>query len=87
MPQPSASAEGSANAPIAGCRSNGIVPVGHHRRRAVGEGRENTTGDCTVKEIVRIEMRVMVSRILKKCGYPPELGEKATRTVWSGAAG
>jgi type I restriction enzyme R subunit len=37
--------------------------------------------DWTVKESVRAEMRVMVKRILRKYGYPPDKQEKATQTV------
>ena len=33
------------------------------------------------KESVRVRLRVMVKRILRKYGYPPDLQEKATRTV------
>jgi type I restriction enzyme, R subunit len=37
--------------------------------------------DWTIKESVRAQIRVMVKRILKKYGYPPDKQEKATRTV------
>jgi type I restriction enzyme R subunit len=43
--------------------------------------RENVTIDWTIKETVRAKLRVMVRRILKKYGYPPDLCEEATRTV------
>ncbi len=42
--------------------------------------RENVTIDWTIKETVRAKMRVMVRRILKKYGYPPDLCEEATKT-------
>ena len=37
--------------------------------------------DWTVKETVRAKLRVMVKRILRKYGYPPDKQEKATETV------
>lgn len=43
--------------------------------------RENVSIDWTIKETVRAKMRVLVRRILKKYGYPPDLCEEATRTV------
>lgn len=41
----------------------------------------NVTIDWTVKETVRAKLRVMVKRILRKYGYPPDKQEKATQTV------
>lgn len=38
-------------------------------------------GRNPVKENVRAKMRVMVRRILRKPGYPPDNQEKATQTV------
>jgi type I restriction enzyme R subunit len=43
--------------------------------------RNNATIDWTLKESVRAKLRVMVKRVLKKHGYPPDKQEKATRTV------
>jgi type I restriction enzyme R subunit len=43
--------------------------------------RQNVTIDWTVKETVRAKLRVMVRRILRKYGYPPDKQEKATETV------
>jgi type I restriction enzyme R subunit len=43
--------------------------------------RENITIDWTAKESVRAKLRVMVKRILRKYGYPPDKQEKATQTV------
>ncbi len=43
--------------------------------------RKNVTIDWTVRENVRAQLRVMVKRILRKYGYPPDKQEKATRTV------
>jgi type I restriction enzyme R subunit len=42
---------------------------------------ENVSIDWTVKENVRAKLRVMVRRILRKYGYPPDKQEKATQTV------
>jgi type I restriction enzyme R subunit len=43
--------------------------------------RKNVTIDWTVRENVRAQIRVMVKRILRKHGYPPDKQEKATQTV------
>ena len=43
--------------------------------------RKNVTIDWTVKESVRTNLRVLVKRILRKYGYPPDKQEKATQTV------
>ncbi len=43
--------------------------------------RKSVTIDWTVRESTRAKIRVMVRRILKKHGYPPDLREEATRTV------
>jgi type I restriction enzyme, R subunit len=43
--------------------------------------KQNVTIDWTVKETVRAQLRVMVRRILRKYGYPPDKQEKATETV------
>jgi type I restriction enzyme R subunit len=34
-----------------------------------------------VRETVRAQLRVIVNRILRKYGYPPDKQEKATQTV------
>jgi type I restriction enzyme, R subunit len=34
-----------------------------------------------VRENVRAQLRVLVKRTLRKCGYPPDKQEKATQTV------
>jgi type I restriction enzyme R subunit len=39
------------------------------------------TIDWTLRENVRAQLRVLVKRILRKYGYPPDKQEKATRTV------
>ncbi len=43
--------------------------------------RGNVTIDWTEREAVRAKLRVMVKRLLKKYGYPPDKQEKATQTV------
>jgi type I restriction enzyme R subunit len=43
--------------------------------------RKNVTIDWTVRENVRAQLRVLVKRILRKHGYPPDKQEKATLTV------
>lgn len=43
--------------------------------------RKNVTIDRTVRENVRAQLRVIVKRILRKHGYPPDKQEKATTTV------
>ena len=42
--------------------------------------------DWTLKESVQAKMRVLVKRILKKYGYPPDKQKKATETVLEQAA-
>jgi len=48
--------------------------------------RENVTIDWTLRENVRAQLRVLVKRILRKYGYPPDKQEKATETVLEQAA-
>ena len=43
--------------------------------------RNNVTIDWTLRENVRANLRVLVRRILRKHGYPPDKQEKATQTV------
>jgi type I restriction enzyme R subunit len=43
--------------------------------------RKNVTIDWTMRENVRAQLRVIVKRILRKYGYPPDKQEKATQTV------
>lgn len=50
-------------------------------RELVETVRNNVTIDWTVRETVRAKLRVMVKRILRKYGYPPDMQEKATTTV------
>jgi type I restriction enzyme R subunit len=50
-------------------------------RELVETVRNNVTIDWTVRENVRAKMRVVVKRVLRKHGYPPDKQEAATRTV------
>jgi type I restriction enzyme R subunit len=43
--------------------------------------RQNTTIDWMVKQSARAKIRVLIKRILRKFGYPPDLQEKATDLV------
>ena len=47
----------------------------------VKQVRRNVTIDWTVKQSARAKMRVMVKRILRRYGYPPDLQDAATKTV------
>lgn len=50
-------------------------------RELVETVRGNVTIDWTLRENVRAQLRVLVKRILRKHGYPPDKQEKATQTV------
>jgi len=50
-------------------------------RELVKTVRSNVTIDWTIRENVRAQLRVLVKRILRKHGYPPDRQEKATQTV------
>jgi type I restriction enzyme R subunit len=50
-------------------------------RELVETVKKNVTIDWSVRENVRAHLRVMVKRILRKHGYPPDKQEKATQTV------
>ena len=43
--------------------------------------RDSVTIDWSVKQDARAKIRVLVKRILRKYGYPPDLQEAATDTV------
>jgi type I restriction enzyme R subunit len=55
-------------------------------RELVTTVRNNVTIDWTLRENVRAQLRVLVKRILRKHGYPPDKQEKATHTVLEQAA-
>ncbi|MEZ4250572.1 MAG: type I restriction endonuclease subunit R [Polyangiales bacterium] len=50
-------------------------------RELVDTVKKNVSIDWTVKESVRAKLRVIVKRILRKHGYPPDKQEAATNTV------
>jgi len=50
-------------------------------RELVEAVRNSVTIDWTMRENVRARIRVMIKRILRKYGYPPDKQEKATLTV------
>jgi type I restriction enzyme R subunit len=43
--------------------------------------RRSVSIDWTQKESVRAKLRILVKRVLKKYGYPPDKQESATQTV------
>jgi type I restriction enzyme R subunit len=55
-------------------------------RELVEAVRKNVAIDWTLRENVRAQLRVLVKRILRKYGYPPDKQEKATQTVLEQAA-
>ena len=55
-------------------------------RELVDTMKKNVTIDWTLRENVRAQLRVIVKRILRKHGYPPNQQEKATQTVLEQAA-
>ena len=55
-------------------------------RELVETVRKNVTIDWMLRENVRAHLRVLVKRILRKHGYPPDKQEKATQTVLEQAA-
>lgn len=50
-------------------------------RELVEQVRKNVSIDWTQRESVQAKLLVIVKRILKKYGYPPDKQEKATQTV------
>ena len=55
-------------------------------RELVETVRRNASIDWTIRENVRAQMRVLVRRILREHGYPPDKQERATRRVIEQAA-
>lgn len=47
----------------------------------VTQVRKSVTIDWTVREGARAKIKVMVKRILRKHGYPPDLQDEAVKTV------
>ena len=70
-----------------------LVGIARERAETI---KKNTTIDWTIRDDVRASLRVLVKRILRKYGHPPDKQEKATQTVleqaevlsesWAGAA-
>lgn len=52
-----------------------------HRRLRVDAVRNNVTLDWTVLEKIQAKLRVLVKRVLRQHGYPPDKEEKAIQTV------
>jgi type I restriction enzyme R subunit len=50
-------------------------------RELVATVKKSVTIDWSIRENARAQIRVMVKRILRKYGYPPDMQEKATQTV------
>ncbi len=50
-------------------------------RELVDTVRRNVAIDWTMRDNVRAQLRVLVKRVLRKYGYPPDMQEKATKTV------
>jgi type I restriction enzyme, R subunit len=50
-------------------------------RELVAHVRKSVTIDWTLREAAQAQIRVIVRRILRKYGYPPDKQEKATQTV------
>ena len=55
-------------------------------RELVATVRKNVAIDWTVRENVRAQLRVLVKRVLRKHGYPPDKQDQATRVVLEQAA-
>jgi type I restriction enzyme R subunit len=63
-----------------------VQVLGDETLRAIAQDlvqtvRSNVTIDWTLRENVRAQLRVLVRRILRRHGYPPDKQEKATITV------
>ena len=50
-------------------------------RELIEAVRKNVTIDWTVKQSARAKIRIVMKRILRRYGYPPDLQEAATNTV------
>jgi type I restriction enzyme R subunit len=50
-------------------------------RELVETVRKNVRTDWTLRENVQARLRVLVKRLLKKYGYPPDMQQVATDTV------
>jgi len=66
---------------ISSCEILGDAQLRTIAQELVQAVKKSTTIDWALKESVRAKIRVTVKRILRKHGYPPDLEEKATKTV------
>jgi len=69
-----------------GMNDSAVAVLGDETLRQIAQEltttvRSNTTIDWAQKESVRARLRLLVKRLLKKHGYPPDKQEQATRTV------
>ena len=62
-------------------RAMGIPELKVIAAELVTQVRKSVTLDWTLRESARAKIKVMVKRILKKHGYPPDLQDAATQTV------
>ncbi len=74
-----------------GTNDSAVKVLGDETLRAIAQElvrtvRANVTIDWTIRENVRAQLRVLVKRILRRYGYPPDKQEKATETVLEQAA-
>ena len=65
---------------------NAVEAMGNDQLRLIAhelleQVRKNATVDWHKKESARARMRILVKRILKKYGYPPDLSQQAVQTV------
>lgn len=65
---------------------NALEAMGDEKLRVIAHElleqlRNNATVDWQHRESTRARMRVLVKRILKKYGYPPDLADEAVQTV------
>ena len=68
-----------------------VAVLGDDTLRAIAQElvstvRRNTTIDWAEREAVKARLRLLVKRVLKRHGYPPDHQEKATKTVLEQAA-
>jgi type I restriction enzyme R subunit len=62
-------------------RAMGVPELRVIAAELVTQVRKSVTIDWTLRESARAKIRVLVKRILKKHGYPPDLQDEATKTV------
>ena len=69
-----------------GTNDSAVKILGDNILRAIAQElvetvRGNLEIDWMLRESVRAKLRVLVKRVLRRHGYPPDKQEKATRTV------